>query len=313
MKLSRLTLAAMVLALAAPAGAQDWRGMGRIEGRVLDANGQPIEGASVKLDLAGRGGTTLKTNKKGQWAILGVVAGNWNVEVAATGYTTKAIKVNLPSEDTRVPPVEVRLAKSGGSAGGASAEALAALTAADAAFDAGRFAEARQQYEKALADPKVAAEPSAAQALHMRLARCWSAEGNYDQEMAHLQAVLDADPANASVLSLMGQESLKAGKVDRGLELLARLDPSQVKDPDLFYNVGVMLANQQRPDKAIEYFGKAVAVDPRYVDGYFQRGLAYLGQQKLAESKADFQKVIELQPEGASADTARKALEQLPK
>jgi len=312
MKSSCLTLAFVVFALGAPVGAQDWRGMGRLEGKVLDANGQPIEGASVKLTLGSRGGTTLKTNKKGQWAILGVVAGSWDVEVAAPGYTTKATKVSLSSEGDRVPPVEIRLAKSAGP-GGASSEALAALTAADAAFDAGRYGEAREQYEKALADPKVAAEPSAAQALHMRLARCWSAEGNYDQEMAHLQAVLDADPANASVLSLMGQESLKAGKVDRGLELLGKLDPSQVRDPDVFYNIGVLLANQQRADKAIEYFGKAVAVDPRYVDGYFQRGLAYLGQQKLAESKADLQKVLELAPQGAQAETARKALEQLPK
>jgi Tfp pilus assembly protein PilF len=54
-----------------------------------------------------------------------------------------------------------------------------------------------------------------------------------------------------------------------------------------------------------------VAVDPTYVDGYFQRGLAYLGQQKMAESKADFQKVLELAPGTPQAETAKKALEQL--
>jgi tetratricopeptide (TPR) repeat protein len=308
----RLTMAAVVLALTVPAGAQDWRGTGRLEGRVTDASGQPVEGASVKLELAGRGGTTLKTNKKGQWAILGIVAGSWDVEVAAPGYTTKALKVSLPSESSRVPPVEVALAKSAASSG-PSAEILAALSSADTAFEAGRFTEAREQYEKALADPKVLAQPTAVSALHMRIARCWSAEGNYDKEMAHLQAVLDADPGNAAVLSLMAQESLKAGKTDRGLELLGKLDESKIKDPDVFYNIGVMLANQKRPETAIEFFSRAVAVDPRYVDGYFQRGLAYLGQQKLAESRADFQKVIELQPQGPQAETAKKALEQLPK
>jgi len=52
-------------------------------------------------------------------------------------------------------------------------------------------------------------------------------------------------------------------------------------------------------------------VDPAYVDGYFQRGLAYLGLQKTAEAKADFKKVIELAPTGAQAETAKKALEQI--
>ena len=47
------------------------------------------------------------------------------------------------------------------------------------------------------------------------------------------------------------------------------------------------------------------------MDGYFQRGLAYLGLQKTAEAKADFQKVIELAPTGAQAETSKKALQQL--
>jgi tetratricopeptide (TPR) repeat protein len=69
--------------------------------------------------------------------------------------------------------------------------------------------------------------------------------------------------------------------------------------------------NANRPDEAIAYFTKAVTVDPAYADGYFRRGLAYLGAGKAAEAKADLAKFLELQPSGAQADLARKALEQI--
>ena len=63
-----------------------------------------------------------------------------------------------------------------------------------------------------------------------------------------------------------------------------------------------------KPDEAITYFTKAITLDPTYADGYFRRGLAYMGVGKMAEAKADFNKLLELQPTGAQADLAKKAL-----
>ncbi len=47
------------------------------------------------------------------------------------------------------------------------------------------------------------------------------------------------------------------------------------------------------------------------MDSYYRRALAYLGQGKSAEAKADLQKVVELQPDGEMSAMAKKALEQL--
>ena len=52
-------------------------------------------------------------------------------------------------------------------------------------------------------------------------------------------------------------------------------------------------------------------MDPSHVDAYYRRALGYLGQGKTAEAKADFQKVVELQPDGEMATMAKKALEQI--
>jgi tetratricopeptide (TPR) repeat protein len=312
MRLIRFPLAALLAGavLSALATAQDWKGtQGRFEGRVLDPDGKPIEGATVKLELPGRGGTTLKTDKKGKWAIGGVAAGRWNVDIEAAGFQKKQTYLMLQSELTRIPPMETRLDRAVDP--GPSEEVMAALKNADAAFEAQRYPEARALYEKALADPKVAAQDAARKALHLRIARSLSQEGQYEKELEHLQAVLDMDPADSQIMSLMAQEAIKGGMLEKGLGLLAKLDETSVKDPAIYFNVGVLLLNQQKQTEAIQYFTKAVAVDPAYVDGYFQRGLAYLGQQKMAEAKADFQKVIELAPGTPQADTAKAALGQI--
>jgi DnaJ family protein C protein 3 len=73
----------------------------------------------------------------------------------------------------------------------------------------------------------------------------------------------------------------------------------------------VALINANRPEDAIAYLSKSVALDPAYADGYFRRGLAYLQLGKTAEAKADLQKFVELSPTGPEADLARKALTQL--
>ena len=312
MRLIGVRLVALLAAAALPvlATAQDWKGtQGRFEGRVLDPDGKPIEGATVRLELPGRGGTTLKTDKKGKWAIGGVAAGRWNVDIEAAGFQKKQAYLMLASELSRIPPMETRLDRAVDP--GPSAEVMAALKDADAAFEAERYPEARALYEKALADPKVAAQDAARKALHIRIARALSQEGQYEKELEHLQAVLDMDPADTQILSLMAQEAIKGGMLEKGMGLLSKLDEASVKDPAVYFNVGVLLLNQQKQPEAIQYFTKSVAVDPAYVDGYFQRGLAYLGQQKMAEAKADFQKVLELAPGTPQADTAKAALGQI--
>jgi tetratricopeptide (TPR) repeat protein len=109
----------------------------------------------------------------------------------------------------------------------------------------------------------------------------------------------------------MAQEALKGGIIGRGLELLKGVDDSAVKDPNVYFNVAALLLNQQKTEEAIGYLSRAIALDPAYVDGYFQRGLAYVGLGRMAEAKADLQKVIELAPGSAQADTARKGLAQI--
>src|SRR5262245_35763010 len=136
-------MAAFVLALALPAAAQDWKGLGRLEGKVTDPGGAPLADARVKLELPSRGGgpAVIKPDKKGHWAVGGIAAGNWNLDIEADGFTSKSLKVSLPAESARLPPVEVKLERAAPQ--GPPPEVMAALSKGDEAYKAGRYPEAR--------------------------------------------------------------------------------------------------------------------------------------------------------------------------
>lgn len=271
----------------------------RVQGKVLDQDGRPIAGATVTLENPAMGpARTVATNGKGAWAVLGLEAGTWNIDFEAEGYVTRKISVGV-SSFSNLKPIEIRLERAG-----PPAELLDAAEKGDAAYAAGRFSEARGHYENLLA-----LRPDLGATLHVQIARCYKEEGNVEKEVEHLQAAVDADPLNHTVRTLLAMEVIEMGEADRGLELLGAVDESAIASPDVFYNIGVSLLNKGKPNEAIEYFTKAVKVDSSYTDGYYQRGLTYFGLQKIEEARGDFQRVLELAPEGAQAETARKILE----
>jgi tetratricopeptide (TPR) repeat protein len=304
--MSRSLLAVVVLACALPAAAQDWKGYGRIEGRVLDASGKPVARAKVKLNLPERraGGPTTTTDAKGRWAVAGIAAGSWEIDYEADGYTTLKARLSLPSESARLLPLEVRMSK--GADAGVPPEVAQTLAAAEAAEKAGHLADARAGYEKL-----IALRPDVAVIAEQRIGATYIQEKQYAAALDHLQKALDAEPGNATVQLIMAQAAFEGGQKERGMALVAALDPASVKDPDVAYNLGVELLNAGRPAEAATFFTQSIALDPKYVDGYFRRGLAQINLGHTAEAKADLQRVLELSPTGPQADLARKAVEQL--
>ncbi len=298
-------LGALLVSVAPPRiHAQDWRGAGRIEGVVTDEAGEPIAGATLKANCAERGGgTTIQSDKKGRWVLGGIVGCNWAFEVSASGYVTKQFPIRLPGESARLAPVKVPLKKA---APGVAPELRAAAAKADAAYKEGRFAEARAEYEKL-----IALRPDLAPTAYQQIGFSYVQEKQYDKAVEALEKVLAADPANAQIRAIAAQAALEGRMLDKARSLLSGLDEAQIQSPDVFFNMGINFFNAGEVKDAIAYFGKTVVRDPAYVDAYYRRALAYLGQGQMAEAKADFQKVVELQADGEMATMSKKALEQL--
>ena len=49
--------------------------------------------------------------------------------------------------------------------------------------------------------------------------------------------------------------------------------------------------------KAVNYYQKAIIVNPDYTDGWFNLGLSYANENNLIESQKSFEKVISLDPD----------------
>ena len=294
------------LALAAPLAAQDWKGTGRLEGRVTDESGAPVAGATVRLELPERGGgTTVKTDRKGHWALGGIAAGTWNVDVEAGGYSSRQLSVRLPSEASRIAPIEVKLAKA--QAAGPDPAAQGALTAAEAAYKDGRFAESRAEYEKLLA-----LRPDLGAQIRRQIGFAYIQEKQHARAVEELKKVLEAEPDDHAVRAIAAQAALEGGMLEEGRVLLAALPADAIREPDVLFNIAVAFVSAGATEDAVQYFTRAIARDPDDVDGYFQRGLATLKLGRTAEARADFQKVLDLAPSGPQAELAKKALQQLP-
>ena len=95
------------------------------------------------------------------------------------------------------------------------------------------------------------------------------------------------------------------------MDFLKGIDDAAVKGPDGYFNLAIYFLRKSDTQNAIAYFSKALAKDDKLGDAYYWRAMSYIRDGKLAEAKADMQKVLEVDPAGPNADKAKKALEQL--
>ena len=159
----RILSSAVILALAAlvtvPLAAQEWSGRGRLQGVVIDDQGEPVEGASVTLawtgaqdpELAGPDKEIL-TNQKGVWSYLGLRNGQWRIIIELDGYVPSEGQVAVsefgsnPRVTVKIRPIPEEMMRD------AQAEVLEKVERGNELLGAGSYAEARAAYEEALTE-----------------------------------------------------------------------------------------------------------------------------------------------------------------
>jgi Tfp pilus assembly protein PilF len=293
---------ACLVALAAAASAQDWRGSGRLAGTITDDAGKPVEGAVVKAQMVGSTGSTqAKTNKKGEWALNGISGGQWNLDFEKDGYETSRITATVQEHATN-PPVTTKLKKA---AANPNVALQADLKQAADLMAQQKYADARAIYEGILAK-----HPEATQ-LEPYIARTYYAEHQLDPAIEHLRKATAADPNNVEVKMLLANLLAEKGNADESRQLMASIDDSKITDPTVLLNIGIGLLNQKKPEDALGWFDKVVTRFPQNADGYYYRGLTSLQLSKNDAAKADLTKFLELAPNAPEAATAKGILDKL--
>jgi tetratricopeptide (TPR) repeat protein len=292
----------MLLTLAAIAAAQDWRGMGRLAGKVVDETGTPVEGVTVKaVRNESNGGPTAKTNKKGEWVLAGINGGQWNLDFDKPGYEPARKSASFQEHDTN-PPMTIAMKKM---AADPNVQIRADLEKAADLVKQQKYGDARAIYQNILAQ-----HPDAYQ-VEPYIARTYYAEHQLAPAAEHLRTALAKDPENVEVKLLLATVLTEQGNADESRTLLASIDESKIADPAAFVNAGIGLLNQKQPEAALVWFEKAIAKFPAASDAYYYRGITQLQLGKTDAAKADLTKFVAMAPNAPEAATAKGILEKL--
>jgi len=351
-KLSVFTSIMLSLFLVVTATAQV-RGRGRLQGTVTDkTTGKPVQGATVTVAIAS-GNTQpiiVKTDAHGHWSAIGMIGGQWNVDIAAPGYQTSRGTANI-SEMQQQPMIQTQLAPEAKEEASAAAvvtaapavpkEAIDAITegqnlmrikagdvvptpqsAGGGATHAATADEVRENVKHAVADfekalPMVPADKPETKQMHDQLlqvmAQAYYRAGDLKNAITSLEAVTAADPSNTASALLLANLYLENGQLDAGKAQIEKLPASAITDPTTYLNLGILFLNKKNPADAVTYFTKAIAMDPKGVDAFYYRGLANAQSNRTAEARADFEQVIALAPDAPEAKDSRSMLAALPK
>ena len=303
LKLTGVSVLAVLLS-ATGVPAQEWRGMGRVGGKVVDEDGKPVEGVAVKamMPRAGNRGPESTSNAKGEWAVGGIAGGQWALDFAKDGYETKSITVTV-MESGRIPPMEIPLTRKAPPIADPNIIIREKLTQAAGLMNAKQFADARTIYEElSVKYPDV-------KQFRPLIARSYYGEGNKAAAIDHLRQALAQDPDNVDVMLLLGNTLREEGVEDEARQILSSIDESKVADPTVFLNAGISLLNDRKDAEAAAWFDKAIARFPQHPDAYYYRGISSLSLGKTAEAKADLEKYVSMAPVDApELATAKKIL-----
>jgi Tfp pilus assembly protein PilF len=313
-------LAALLLVVGVPVWGQAWAGKGRVQGAVKDESGKPVEGAKVTLrigadrvDVNADGPKQLITDKNGKWQTLGLAGGTWGILIEKEGFMVSEgqIKVNEfgPAQpimvNLKVVPKEAVQQAEQQSAGG---QAKQALERGNALLGQGKYAEARAAYEEGMSKlPDTTLHASILRAV----ADTYGKENNTDQAVATLKKSLEFAPDDPVTLQLLVNVLAAAGRDEEAKTYMAKLPQGATVDPAILLNLGIKAFNGGKMDEAFAEFDRVVKENPDLPDAYYYRGLVYLNQDKKAEAKADFQKLLALDPNHANAAEAREFIKDL--
>lgn len=145
---------------------------------------------------------------------------------------------------------------------------------------------------------------------------------SYDQAIAAYNKSLALKPDDASVYNQIGNiygSEKKMPEATQALSKAAQLDPTMAAKA--YYNMGANLVNSGQSDQAVEFFQKAIQADPNYADAHYQLGICLMGKAQVdnktgkitppPETAEQFQKYLELKPNGPYAQSSKDMLASL--
>lgn len=299
--------------------AQENLGKGRINGTVVDENGNPVEGAIIVVESL-QATTKLegKSDKKGHFAVAGMGTGMWRITASKPGYLSSSTEMYVRQLTTN-PPITFTLKKITG---------LAALTSDETSmklFDEGNKLIEAGQYDEAL---KVFEEfmtkyPQIYQ-VRLNIGTCYLKKEEFDKAEAEFKTVLEKtievygdykkDPAaTLRAFSGLGEIYLKRNDLDTARKYFTQALEISPEDEVAAYNVAEILFSNQNIDEAIRFYEMAIKIKKDWSKPYHKLGLAYLNKGDYEKALENLRKFLEIDPNSPEAPQVKSIIEAVEK
>jgi len=280
---------------------------GRVTGRIVDQEGNPLEKAEVNIVSQKTASMRydLKTDKNGRFLQIGITPGYFILTVKKDGFmpASKEIHIGVADEevvDMTLRPMEAALEK-------ALSEADNLFLRANKLYAGQKFAEAVAIYEKVITlDP-------ANWRYQLNLGLAYKKSGRSEEALAAFRKASELNPESYSTNKETGEALARAGQFAEAKPFYQKAVELSPEDPDAHFNLGVCLVNTGEPEGALAHFQKTVELKPDYADAYYQMGTILIGQNKPAEALAALEKFLELAPDHEKAGVAGQLVEFLKK
>jgi len=321
MKEKRAFMLILLLAvcLVVPGFGQQGRGRGRIRGTVTDGSGNPLAGVKVSAEHLTYGTKfESKTNKKGKWAIGGMGSGYFRVLAELEGYEPFAVEVQVSQFSQNNEPVNIVLKKIlvRQETQPVQDDAAALLLGeGNRLFEAGEFEEAAAKFKELLET-----HPELYQ-VQINLGNCYKEMGEYERALSAYSALLErakegkdslqGDENAAHALAAMGEVCILKGDMESARQYLQQAVDVFPGDESVVFKVGEIFFNQGEAARGIEYYDRAIAINPEWAPPYRQRGYAYLNLGDYRMALESFRKFLELAPDDPRSPEIKKLIPQI--
>jgi len=127
-----------------------------------------------------------------------------------------------------------------------------------------------------------------------------------------LESAAQQNPKDAAVRVQLGNLYFDAERYQDAAKWYTEAFGLDPKDANVSTDLGVSYFYLNQPDRALQQFDASLAIDPRHVKTLLNQGIVKAwGKQDLVGAAAAWEKLVQLAPTSAEAETARRALQGL--